>query len=43
VTDVPRHASRVFVDTSAYFAAANRRDASHEPVATLMHRLVDAR
>ena len=35
--------SRVYVDTSAYFAAANRRDAGHEPVATLMQGLVNAR
>ena len=41
--DAPGHAGRVFVDTSAFFAATNRRDASHEPVATLMHGLVDAR
>ena len=43
MTEVPGHAGRVFVDTSAYFAAANRRDAGHEPVATLMQGLVDAR
>jgi uncharacterized protein len=43
VTDAPGDAGRVFVDTSAYFAAANRRDAGHEPVATLMQALVDGR
>lgn len=37
------HARRVFVDTSAYFAVANRRDASHGPAATLMPRLVAER
>ena len=31
---------RMFVDTSAYFAVANRRDASHEPAGALMRRLV---
>ena len=36
-------AGRVFVDTSAYFAAANRRDAGHRPVAALMRELVAAR
>jgi predicted nucleic acid-binding protein len=43
VTAVPARPGRVFVDTSAYFAAVNRRDASHEPVATLMQELVAAR
>mgnify|MGYP000170865927 CR=1 FL=1 len=33
----------VFVDTSAYFAAVNRRDAAHERVAALMQELVQAR
>lgn len=33
----------VFVDTSAYFAAANRRDASQEPVAALTRNLVEGR
>jgi predicted nucleic acid-binding protein len=32
----------VFVDTSAYFASVNRRDAAHEQVAALMHELVSA-
>ena len=34
------HARRVFVDTSASFAVANRRDASHGPVSALMQQLV---
>jgi predicted nucleic acid-binding protein len=38
-----RHGGRVFVDTSALFAAANRRDASHEAAATTMDALVAAR
>jgi uncharacterized protein len=44
VTDIaPGHASRVFIDTSAFFAAANRRDASHDAATTLMRALVDGR
>ena len=44
VTDVlPVRPGRVFVDTSAYFAAANRRDAGHESVAALMWTLVEGR
>jgi predicted nucleic acid-binding protein len=41
VTPVP--AGRVFVDTSAYFAATNRREASHAPVSALMQALVEGR
>jgi predicted nucleic acid-binding protein len=37
------HARRVFVDTSAYFAVANRRDATHEPASALMRQLVAER
>lgn len=33
----------VSVDTSAYFAATNRRDADHRPVSALMRQLVDGR
>ena len=43
MTDVSEHAGRVFVDTSAYFAAVNRHDAGHESAATYMQGLVDAR
>ena len=34
---------RVLVDTSAYFAAANRRDAAHEQASTTLRRLVEER
>lgn len=34
---------RVFVDTSAYYAAADRRDADHVVVAATMQRLIAAR
>ena len=37
---VPVNSGPIFVDTSAYFAAANRRDAGHEPVAALMRDFV---
>jgi predicted nucleic acid-binding protein len=44
VTDLTRFPSGpTFVDTSAYFAAANRRDASHESVSALMAALVAGR
>ncbi len=43
MTYAPRHANRVFVDTSAYFAASNRRDASHERATAPMEELVAAR
>jgi predicted nucleic acid-binding protein len=43
VTYAPRQANRVLVDTSAYFAAANRRDASHERATARMKELVAAR
>lgn len=36
-------ARRVFVDTSAYFAVANRRDATHERAAALMRWLAAER
>jgi predicted nucleic acid-binding protein len=36
-------AGPIFVDTSAYFAATNRRDASHELVSALMRRIVERR
>jgi predicted nucleic acid-binding protein len=38
-----RRAVRVFVDTSAYFALANRRDASHGPATGIMEELVSSR
>lgn len=38
-----RHPSRVFVDTSAYFAVANRRDANHERAVAVMRHLVAER
>lgn len=34
---------RVFVDTSAYFAVANRRDRAHPSCSVLMRRLVNER
>jgi len=40
MTAATRYANRVFVDTSAYFAVSNRRDASHERAAAIMRRLV---
>jgi uncharacterized protein len=43
VTGASGRAGRVFVDTSAYFAAANRRDASHEAASAIMQQLVVAR
>ena len=43
MTAAPARADRVFVDTSAYFAVANRRDASHDPASALMRRLVAER
>jgi uncharacterized protein len=39
----PDYGRRLFVDTSAYFAAANRRDATHEVASTLMRHVVAAR
>lgn len=39
----PEHARRVFVDTSAYFAAANRRDATHREASATLNRLVAQR
>ena len=39
----PIPAGSVFVATSAYFAAANRRDANHEPVSALMRSIVVGR
>ena len=40
---VPVIPGPIFVDTTAYFAAANRRDAGHEPVAALMSDFVQER
>ena len=34
---------RVFVDTSVYFAPANRRDAGHAPASALMRNLAERR
>ncbi len=39
----PEHARRIFVDTSAYFVLANRRDASHQSASALLHQLVAER
>ena len=36
-------ARRVFVDTSAYFAAANRREAAHDRFGSLFWRVVNER
>src|SRR3712207_5838080 len=36
-------ARRVFVDTSAFFAVANRRDAPHGPASVVMRQLVAER
>ena len=43
MTDTQGYGGRVFIDTSAYFAAANRRDGNHGPASALMQALVDAR
>jgi predicted nucleic acid-binding protein len=43
VTGVLARPGLIFVDTSAYFAAANRRDASHASGAALMQAMVDER
>src|SRR5947209_7726375 len=39
----PRYVRRIFVDTSAYFALANRRDASHQSASDIMQQLVAER
>jgi predicted nucleic acid-binding protein len=40
---LPVPTGRVFIDTSAYYAAINYRDADHEPAARWMQGLVEAR
>jgi predicted nucleic acid-binding protein len=40
---VPESDRRVFVDTSAYYAAVDRRDIDHEAMAAAMRRLVEER
>jgi predicted nucleic acid-binding protein len=37
------HDRRVFVDTSAYFAVANRRDVDHAAASATMQRLIQSR
>jgi predicted nucleic acid-binding protein len=39
----PGYIRRIFVDTSAYFALANRRDASHQSASDIMQQLVAER
>lgn len=36
----PRGDRRVFVDSSAYYATIDRRDADHAPAAATMQRLI---
>jgi predicted nucleic acid-binding protein len=36
----PRHSRRAFIDTSGYFAVANRRDARHTDGAATFRRLI---
>ena len=39
----PEYVRRILIDTSAYFALANRRDASHQDISALMQQLIAER